>query len=196
MPTIVRPLPTRLVESGVALLDRVPASELTLRAIAREAGVSHGAPRRYFSTRAELLSAVAAHGFALLSTAMRPVLDARDLRPRAALAAAARVYVEFAFARPGVFELMARHDLLESREHRLRKTSRAFFEQVCGLVRRAQADGWRGDVPPSLLAASLWASVHGLTQTWLWGSLPLVTGAAAIDEILEITLDGLLGADR
>src|SRR5688572_10212568 len=64
------PLRDRLVGCGAALLAEAGASGVTLRAIARRAGVSHGAPRRYFPTRSALLSAVAARGFQALQQAM------------------------------------------------------------------------------------------------------------------------------
>ena len=64
------PLRDRLVRAGAALLAEEGASGVTLRAIARGAGVSHGAPRRYFPTRTALLSAVAAQGFQALHKAM------------------------------------------------------------------------------------------------------------------------------
>lgn len=57
-------LRTRLVDVGVDLLSREGVGALTLREIARRAGVSHGAPRRYFPTHLELLSAIAHRGFA------------------------------------------------------------------------------------------------------------------------------------
>lgn len=53
----------RLVDVGVALVAAEGAQALTLREIARRAGVSHGAPRRYFPTHLELLSAIARRGF-------------------------------------------------------------------------------------------------------------------------------------
>src|SRR5690348_5720240 len=50
------PVRERLVSAGVGLLEEVGAAQLALRAIAREAGVSHGAPRRYFPTHNALLA--------------------------------------------------------------------------------------------------------------------------------------------
>ncbi|MFE2627335.1 TetR/AcrR family transcriptional regulator, partial [Streptomyces sp. NPDC059374] len=54
----------RLVDVGVDLVAREGAQALTLREIARRAGVSHGAPRRWFPTHLDLLSASARRGFA------------------------------------------------------------------------------------------------------------------------------------
>ncbi|MYS09515.1 TetR family transcriptional regulator, partial [Streptomyces sp. SID6041] len=57
----------RLVRTGVELVNAEGAQALSLREIARRAGVSHGAPRRYFPTHLELLSAIARQGFTELA---------------------------------------------------------------------------------------------------------------------------------
>ncbi|MBL7256736.1 TetR/AcrR family transcriptional regulator [Paractinoplanes lichenicola] len=59
-----------LVRHGALLLDEQGLAGFTGREVARRAGVSHGAPRRYFPTLAALLSAVAATGFADLRSRM------------------------------------------------------------------------------------------------------------------------------
>lgn len=56
-------LRSRLVDVGVELVTAEGVQALSLREIARRAGVSHGAPRRYFPTHLELLSAIARRGF-------------------------------------------------------------------------------------------------------------------------------------
>ena len=57
----------RLIDVGVELVTSGGTAAVSLREIARRAGVSHGAPRRYFPTHLELLSAVARRGFADLA---------------------------------------------------------------------------------------------------------------------------------
>ena len=61
------PLRDRLVQAGVDLLEEEGLGNLTLRAITRRTGVSHGAPRRYFPTHNALLAAIAATGLADLA---------------------------------------------------------------------------------------------------------------------------------
>ncbi|MGD3110816.1 TetR/AcrR family transcriptional regulator, partial [Streptomyces sp. YGL11-2] len=56
----------RLIDVGVDLVTTDGPAALGLREIARRAGVSHGAPRRYFPTHRALLSAIARRGFAEL----------------------------------------------------------------------------------------------------------------------------------
>ncbi|TNC29498.1 TetR/AcrR family transcriptional regulator [Amycolatopsis alkalitolerans] len=166
----------RLISSAVALLADEGVEAVTLRRIARAAGVSHGAPLRHFTGRAELLSAVASEGFAELAEAELPSRGAR-----ARLLAACRSYVEFAQRNPAMFELMFRHDLIDTAE-----LDQAVFARFTKLVTDAQAAGWRAGTDPRALAASLWAALHGLAELWLWGGLA--------DRDLLMTLDLTLSA--
>ena len=90
-----------LVATGVEILDADGATELTLREIARRAGVSHGAPRRYFPTHNSLLAAIASHGLRDLADRLDPVLAGKQ-PARSRLISAAIEYVSFAQERPAM----------------------------------------------------------------------------------------------
>ncbi|MGW7402209.1 TetR/AcrR family transcriptional regulator [Streptomyces sp. NPDC054833] len=183
-------LRTRLVDVGVALVAAEGAQALTLREIARRAGVSHGAPRRYFPTHLELLSAIARRGFDALADRAGAALGDRAAPPRAQLTALADVYLRFALDNPGMYELMFRHDLLESGHLGLRETSLPLFGLLTDLVGRV-----RPDANASLVAGALWANLHGIAQLRSWGSLQLATGARDFAPLLRSALDAHLGPD-
>ncbi|MEV6118525.1 TetR/AcrR family transcriptional regulator [Streptomyces sp. NPDC052109] len=180
----------RLVDVGVELLAAEGLRALTLREIARRAGVSHGAPRRYFPTHLELLSAIALRGFTDLAERARTTLTHAPAGPRARVAALARTYLEFALDHPGMYELMFRHDLLESGRLGLRETSLPLFGVLAGLVgeARPEADARR-------VAGALWANLHGLAQLWRWRSLQLALGEDDVGALLEAVLVAHLGAE-
>ncbi|MFD3582180.1 TetR/AcrR family transcriptional regulator [Streptomyces sp. NPDC058683] len=180
----------RLVDVGVALVAAEGAGALTLREIARRAGVSHGAPRRYFPTHLELLSAIARRGFTELAVRVGEALGDGRAAPGAQVAALARVYLEFARDNQGMYELMFRHDLLESGHLRLRETSLPLFGLLADLVGRA-----RPGADARLVAGALWANLHGIAQLWAWGSLPLATGADDFAPLLRAALDAHLGPE-
>jgi AcrR family transcriptional regulator len=195
-------LRARLVAVGVDLVTQEGAQALSLREIARRAGVSHGAPRRYFPTHLELLSAIAREGFAELGAEVAEELrggkepgggeepDGREASPRAQLAALARIYVDFALSHRGMYELMFRHDLLESNSLGLRETSLPLFNSLAGLVSRVRPDMRAPDV-----AGALWANLHGIAQLWGWGSLQLATGADGVEPLVRAALDAHLGPE-
>jgi AcrR family transcriptional regulator len=181
-------LRARLVEVGVDLVNREGAQALTLREIARRAGVSHGAPRRHFPTHLELLSAIARRGFEALGERAREAVGDGTASPREQVAALGRAYLEFAFDRPGMYELMFRHDLLASGHLRLRDTSLPLFGVLVDLVGRA-----RPDADARAVAAALWANLHGMAQLWSWGSLQLATGSEDFGPLLRTAVDAHLG---
>ncbi|MEU5081726.1 MULTISPECIES: TetR/AcrR family transcriptional regulator [Streptomyces] len=178
----------RLVDAGVELLAAEGLQALTLREIARRTGVSHGAPRRYFPTHLELLSAIARRGFADLAERTRRALDRETGGARARVAALAGAYLEFALEQPGMYELMFRHDLLESGRLGLRETSLPLFSLLTGLIAAADPGA---DAPR--VAGALWANLHGLAQLWRWRSLQLATGEQDLAALLETVLVAHLG---
>ena len=178
----------RLVDVGVDLVASEGAQALTLREIARRAGVSHGAPRRYFPTHLELLSAIARRGFAELAERATTATGDGTAPPREQLTALGRVYLEFAVDRRGMYELMFRHDLLASGHLGLRDTSLPLFGRLMELVGRV-----RPDADARVVAGALWANLHGIAQLWGWGSLQLATGADDFVPLLRSALDAHLG---
>ncbi|MFH8569977.1 TetR/AcrR family transcriptional regulator [Streptomyces sp. NPDC017993] len=185
-------LRARLVDVGVDLVNREGISALSLREIARRAGVSHGAPRRYFPTHLALLSAIARQGFAELTGEVGDALRDSQASPRAQLMTLGHVYLGFALSHRGMFELMFRHDLLRSDHLGLRETSLPLFHTLVDLVTRAQPTP---DAPPPVVAGALWANLHGIAQLWGWGSLQLASGVADVEPLLHAALAAHLGAD-
>ncbi|WP_151476242.1 TetR/AcrR family transcriptional regulator [Streptomyces albicerus] len=183
-------LRSRLVAVGVDLVTQEGAQALSLREIARRAGVSHGAPRRYFPTHLELLSAIAREGFAELGAEVAEELSGGEESPRARLAALARIYVGFALSHRGMYQLMFRHDLLESNSLGLRETSLPLFNSLVELVSRV-----RPDVRAPEVAGALWANLHGIAQLWGWGSLQLATGVDGVEPLVQAALDAHLGPE-
>ncbi|GAA1993875.1 TetR/AcrR family transcriptional regulator [Amycolatopsis minnesotensis] len=172
----------RLIATATALLAEEGVEAVTLRRIAKDSGVSHSAPLRHFSGRAQLLSAVAAEGFAALGGGPLP-----DGTPHERLLAACRAYVAFALENPALFELMFRHDLVDTAEPRLAAAAGAVFSRFGALVAAAQATGWRDDATEDALAASLWAALHGLAGLRLWNGVSTDLGQA-----LAVTLGAYL----
>lgn len=178
----------RLVDVGVDLVALEGAGALTLREIARRAGVSHGAPRRHFPTHLELLSAIARRGFTELGIRVTTTLGDGTADPRAQITELGRAYLEFALDNAGMYELMFRHDLLESGHLRLRDTSLPLFGVLVELVGRA-----RPEADARAVAGALWANLHGIAQLWGWGSLQLATGTDDFRPLLRTALDAHLG---
>ncbi|MGW0903062.1 TetR/AcrR family transcriptional regulator [Streptomyces sp. NPDC002853] len=202
----------RLIDAGVELVLSEGSASVGLREIARRAGVSHGAPRRYFPTHHALLSAIARRGFEDLAVRFEAAA-AGMTTPRGELAALARVYVGYGLDKRGMFELMFRHDLLDraaqaSHQPPLRESSLPLFRRLTALVARCQDQreaaprtSGQGQSTPQVVAAALWSNLHGMAQLWAWGTLQLAFGPTLgsttdddqRDRLITAVLDAHLG---
>lgn len=178
---------------------------LTLRAIARHAGVSHGAPLRHFPSLAALLAALAAEGFTQLIRSIDTTLAAADERaaergvtvtPRQRLALAGRAYVRFALGEPGVYAVMFRNERIDVAAPEYQAQGLAAFGQLVDLVAAAQADGWRPADRAEELAAVLWSNVHGTADLALHGALAGTVGPDAAERVPALSTALALGLDQ
>jgi AcrR family transcriptional regulator len=185
------PLDQRLVDTALRLLEEEGLEGVSLRRIARRAGVSHGAPLRHFHGLADLLAVVAARGFALLSEVIekRAATLPPGAGPLARLNASGRAYVEAAVAHPALFALMFRPDMLDvANPHFVREAGGA-FEAVVHRVRAAQDAGWQAHRDTRLLAGCVWAAMHGLATLWAQGAFSGPVPGVSLDDALETFLD-------
>ncbi|WP_265444535.1 TetR/AcrR family transcriptional regulator [Flexivirga meconopsidis] len=156
-------LPATLVRTAVEMLDEDGEVELSLRAVARKAGVSSAAPYRHFPDRISLLSAVAAVGYQELMAG----LAARHPEPASTtdLADLAVAYVEFALDRPGLFRVMFAEGCDRTSPDRVAAVDaiHAYLREAVGRV--IETDD------PAATATGMWALVHGLAFLYLDGKL-------------------------
>ncbi|MFB8210110.1 TetR/AcrR family transcriptional regulator [Streptomyces sp. NPDC056010] len=149
------------------LLEEDGSAALSMRAVARRAGVSPTAPYRHYADREALVSAVAAEGYRELAEA----LTAADPAPSTpdGMAAVAVAYVRFALEHPAMFRAMFAEPCDPSSEERVAATA-AISAYVRDIVRAAFPD-----VDPEALSTTVWALVHGLAFLHLDGKLDAST---------------------
>jgi AcrR family transcriptional regulator len=187
--------PDELVAAARAVVERDGIEGLTLRAIARQAGVSHGAPLRHFPGLATLLAALAADGFEQLHQFVDAGVAEVDADGRRRLAGGGRGYVRFALSHPGVFSVMFRGELIDSTYAPLAEHGSRAFNQLVDLVMAAQAEGWASGEEPRHAAVVVWALVHGIATLWIHGGVQSVAGELELDELGRITDTLLLQTD-
>lgn len=148
--------PALLRAAARALEEEGPAA-LSLRELARRAGVSHNAPYRHFAGREALLAALAVDGFGRLGEALAGA-SRRDM---------GEAYVRFAIEHPQLFRLMFGGHLSFSRHGDLARAAASPY--------RALVDAFRAEpsiADPEKAAAAAWSLVHGLSHLLLDGHFP------------------------
>jgi len=167
-----------LLAAARAELAEVGVGGLSLRAVARRAGVSHALPKHHFTHRAGLLSALAADGFTALATEVEAAVAA-TASPIHRLAAAGRAYLRYARDEPALFDLMYRPELLSSADPTLLAAKRSAFGALTEVVHSTR-NQLRTDIEPDPVVLLAWATVHGTAVLVRDHALEAI-GAAADD---------------
>lgn len=160
-----------LVQAGQELLRKGGLEALSLRAVARRAGVSQTAPYSHFQDKSMLVAAVAAEGFRHFKACLEKAA-AKGADPEQAMQALAQSYINFACEEPALFQLMfgSWAPLKGARFPELEEAGAASFAVLRGAVaRRLGAD----DADPRAMEVALAAlsMVHGLAHLLLDGKI-------------------------
>ncbi|MFE3442896.1 TetR/AcrR family transcriptional regulator [Nocardia sp. NPDC059180] len=189
-----------LLEACLRLIETEGIAAVSLRRVAREAGVSSGAPYHHFADRAALLADLATQGFRLLGADVAAARDAAPT-PLAGLTAIADAYVRFARHNPGYFRLMFRPELSQPDKH---PDTTAAGEAAFAVLADAVADCVAaGELPAGkagTIAVTLWGLGHGLASLWLDGQLDKrsallgTTAPELVDDVMR-TFNALIAPD-
>jgi AcrR family transcriptional regulator len=185
-----------VLDASLQLIDEQGMDALSLREVARRAGVTHGAPYHHFHDKAELLDAVAEEGFGLLRDQMQAA-RAGLTHAGQRLAATGQAYVRFALSHSAHFQVMFRPG--RTAPVRRGETSAQAFDVLVDAVDECQRAGLAPQGDPERIVLLAWSAVHGLASLWLDGALvrpgagPRVVESAG-EEITRLLADLLAAA--
>ncbi|MFI7367361.1 TetR/AcrR family transcriptional regulator [Streptomyces sp. NPDC050149] len=182
-------LPETLVAHAVELLDEGGAEAVTVREVARRAGVSPSAPFRHFPDRAALLAAVGEAVAMDFGAAQMAVVESADALPFRALGAA---FVHYALAHPHRFALLRGGAFGAHRTPAMEEGHRAFVDGITELVLAGQRRGElrQGDAEMIRIAAQ--ALVYGLSQMFVDNYLDASRADALINQVIDLFGLGVL----
>ncbi|MFD2229395.1 TetR/AcrR family transcriptional regulator [Alkalimarinus sediminis] len=168
--------------------------KISLRALARDVGVSQTAPYRHFEDKTALLAALATEGFKRLYNVSNFAINI-DGTAADALQMSGKAYIHFALDNPELYRLMF-GPLLSPDENfgELEEAGANAFNVMVGIVKRGISTGEFVDKDPLLVANSTWAMVHGISSLMLDRRFDCVEGGiseSVLDESLNIVLLGL-----
>jgi AcrR family transcriptional regulator len=158
-----------LLEAAERVLERDGIAGLTLRAVAREAGVSHAAPTHHFGDLTGLVSELAAIGFRQFDAAMSAA-GAASASPMEKAMARAKAYVAYAQANPGMYGLMFRTERLDMSRPSLHQAASAAFAGLAGAIgasRHEHISEQSLSLDQGAAIVRAWSLVHGFTMLLL-----------------------------
>jgi AcrR family transcriptional regulator len=167
-----------LAEAERTLRDQ-GIDQLSLRDLARQAGVSHAAPRRHFADRQALLDALAEVGFLRLCDEVRAAIDTAGEDYERQLRAAATAYIHFATQDAALLELMY---AVKRGQHSaaLDDAFGRLFATFDDLLRHGQQAGEIQLGDPGRVRLLLLAAIQGIAALVISGSI----GAAQADQLI------------
>lgn len=166
-----------LLVQAEASLKKGGVEGLSLRQLAREIGVSHGAPARHFKDRQALLDALALDGFERLNASLVKAVGApSDLRERFDALIAA--YVTFACSHPELLQVMYTIKHGESASERLRDEGYRGLVVAQALLEQADTAGLLSVADAQTTAVVVTAQVHGVATLASLGMLEVSTTEA------------------
>jgi AcrR family transcriptional regulator len=151
-----------VIAAAVAEVEAVGAAHLSMREIARRAGVSHAAPAHHFADKAGIFTAIATEGFRLISAAIAPAGA-----PPIGMLQGGLAYIQFAIEHRGHFEVMFRPDLYHCDDPELVEARTAAFAILEDTAR--ESVDTEEDVTGLVVAG--WSAAHGFATLWLHANL-------------------------
>jgi AcrR family transcriptional regulator len=173
-----------VLDAAIAIIESDGADSVSMREVARRAGVSHQAPYHYFGDRSGILAAISEEGFTGLAQAFRDVHETEMPAAKAGFIA----YLNFAREHIGHFRVMFRNDICGVMTHELTAIAAdSAFDELRLMVSRITGP----DIDPNkafTFAAMLWSLSHGLATLVIDGPLPnkLPPGTNLEDQIQAV----------
>jgi AcrR family transcriptional regulator len=163
------------VSAAMELLEESGETALSLRGVARRAGVSPAAPYRHYADREALVSAVAALGYRELAERLAAAHPSPSTPEQ--LTSVAVAYVQFALERPALFRIMFGEPCDRDNDERNAATAAVsqYLREIVGRV-FPEADA-------EAMATATWALVHGLAFLHLGGKLDATTPSAVAERV-------------
>jgi len=145
-------------------LQRGNAETLSLRALAREIGVSQTAPHRHFESKNALFAGIATWGFQILSGEMQASL-ADQVSPVESFLTLGRCYLDFSREHAEKYQLFFDSSLVDFGVYpRLQEASGVCFDHLLEVIRLGKQQGLFVEREEEEIAAIIWSGLHGMAS--------------------------------
>jgi AcrR family transcriptional regulator len=176
-------LANALLTAAAEAIEASGVAAVSLRDIARRAGVSHGAPAHHFKDKAGLLTALATQGHLILRDALIAACARHPDDSREAFCASGVAYVLFAVEHRAHFEVMFQPELQNRANAELALAAASSYQVLLDAIAAAQRDDYISKHDTESQAIASWALVHGLAQLWFTSNLPKEGGRAELERL-------------
>ncbi len=165
-------LKNALIEAGIETLSKEGVGALSLRQVARRAGVSHTAPYAHYADKQALIAAIATEGYEKLYAKLAGVVQRYPDDPAGQLVEAAWAYAEFALTEIDQFKITFSGIVEKEKDYpAFVEVSQKSFKLVVGIIEACQREGVLSAGPSDVVAISIWGLLHGVVSLVLEGQV-------------------------
>ncbi|MEM1370262.1 MAG: TetR/AcrR family transcriptional regulator [Cyanobacteria bacterium P01_H01_bin.15] len=184
-----------LLAIAAELLAEDGVHALSLRKMAKRAGVSHNAPYMHFADKEAVLAAIAEEGFRLLAIDVESAISQAEDNTRQKLIAASQAYVNFALNHPNHLQVMFR-PVDVAKAPKLLEVSKASLNRLFELVKCGQEQRELGVADTHEMTKAIWAMAHGVSAISVaYNTTILLPERASVEDtvstFVNFLLDGL-----
>jgi AcrR family transcriptional regulator len=164
-----------IIDAAAEAIEREGVAALSLRALARQVGVTHAAPRHHFGGKRGVVTALAAQGYRRLAADVRRANDAGSLLESGV------AYTEFARTHPAHFSVMFRPDMVDTGDPELVAALDELYAALSSGVRAFAGTGGGAPADVESLARAAWSIAHGFATLARSGNFRLGPGQSEAD---------------
>jgi len=156
-------LRSALIDAARQLVLKNGPHAVSLREVAKIAGVSHAAPYRHFKDKEQLLASIAEIGFARLADCLEQIM-ATQQEPRLQITEAGKIYVRLALESPEIALLMfGSYQVIDCNDENLQRSSMRAYQRLVDIIENGLAARLYIERDSNDLALAVWSLVHGFS---------------------------------
>ena len=156
-------LKNALIQAGVEILTKEGLGSLSLRKVAKQAGVSHAAPYAHFKDKQALIAAISTEGHLQIHKKISAIIEEFSDDPLQQLLETSCAYLDFGLNEADLFRITFSGVVEQERDYpALVDIAHKNFDMIRQIAAACREGGIFNTAPDELLAQSLWGAVHGL----------------------------------
>ena len=168
-------LKNALIQAGIKILAEEGVGGLSLRKVARKAGVSHSAPYAHFADKQNLIAAIASDGHKKIFEQFEAIQARHSDDPLRQFISGAWAYVEFGLESPDHYKITFSGAIQDEHSHsEFIEYSQRNMQVLRTIIQQCRDAGIlsANDIDPELQAVSMWGLLHGLVLLIIQGQVP------------------------
>jgi AcrR family transcriptional regulator len=174
-----------LIESAAKMIADNGLDNITMRGLGKKVGVSRSAPYRHFSSKQDLLCAIAGDGFKKMRSYFQKAISGKEDDIIEQFKSIGRAYIQFAVENPAYYRLMFGHEITEEQKTpELMASAASAFAELLNAIKTCQDQNLISKKDTVVLANIAWGAVHGMASLLIDGKIQTESASGGLLTLL------------